>query len=417
MDERFSMYFALDGPHLDGLIGSAGLLRFDWPEKKFYVKYYDGISSGHNPSLAPNGKLALLGNFSQTIMLIDISDGNNMREVGRQSTMFFEECTYRLRANTHHLWYPDSERFIGAIGDHLYRFHVDDLKHPENLGPHRLENAHELRWDPTNRYILIGDLGPERRDVRQVGVFDLEEPDPEKRARVIKVQNNVWHCRVHPHKPVGYALTYSLITDNDDWVNWSPGYIREYIYEIDLPTAKITRTWSGAAEFPAHLNSDVEISEDDNLYIASGGNHSVVEIPLDRFAESRVLECNPRFSTRALAIRDKIHSLVGAFSRKAFPSSSHYVLQTWQVTGGRVLDGIYAARVSPDGQYLVVGNRGYNVVAVYDRKTFKKVYEKLLPFRRDNYSGFDHYQLTNRFLGHHLGVHHSELIPRDGITH
>ena len=129
-DQPFSIYFALDGPHLDGLIGSAGILRFDWPERKTYINHYYGISSAHNPSLAPNGKLALLGNFSQTIMLLDIEDPNNMREVARQSTMYFEECGYRLRANTHHLWYPDSERFIGAVGDHRLQDAVVQVERP-----------------------------------------------------------------------------------------------------------------------------------------------------------------------------------------------------------------------------------------------------------------------------------------------
>jgi hypothetical protein len=411
-DQPFSVYFALDGPDLDGLVGSAGILRFDWPERKFYINHYDGISAAHNPSLAPNGKLALLGNFGQTIMLLDITDPNHMQEVARQSTMYFEECSYRLRANTHHLWYPDSERFIGAVGDHLYRFHVDDLKHPENLGPHYLENAHELRWDSQNRYILMGDLGPEKKDVRQVAVFDLAEPIPEKRSRVIKIQNNSWHCRVHPTKPIGYSLTYSLITDHDDWVNWSPGYVREYIYEIDLPTAKITRTWNSAAEFPGHLNSDVEIY-DDIMYIASGGSHGVLEIPLERFAEFRFLPCIPGFFTRLFSLNDQLHTLMGALSRKATPSSTHYMLQTLQITGGRILDGIYATRVSPDGKYLIVGNRGYNVIALYDRKTFRKVYEKVLPHRRKvTGEGHNHYHLTNRFLGLHLGVHHSELLAR-----
>ncbi len=63
-NERFSTYMALDGPHLDGLIGSAGMLRFDWPERKFYIQHYEGISAAHNVSLAPNGELALLGTLS-----------------------------------------------------------------------------------------------------------------------------------------------------------------------------------------------------------------------------------------------------------------------------------------------------------------------------------------------------------------
>src|SRR5688500_17107176 len=165
-DEAFSAYFALDGLHVDGLIGSAGVLRFDWPEKKIYIQHYEGVSAAHNVSIAPNGQLALLGNFSQQIALLDISDPTDMRLVARQSTLYFEECAYRLRANTHHLWYPDSRHFIGAIGDHLYRFDVTNLKNPENLGPHQLENAHELRWDASRRWVLMGDLGPERFDVR-----------------------------------------------------------------------------------------------------------------------------------------------------------------------------------------------------------------------------------------------------------
>lgn len=408
-DERFSVYFALDGIHLDGLIGSAGVLRFDWPERKFYIQHYDGISSAHNPSIAPNGELLLLGNFSQQIALVDIKDPNRMKMVGRQSTMYFEEASYRLRSNTHHLWYPDSQRFIGAIGDHLYRFNVDDLKHPENLGPHYLENAHELRWDHTHRYILMGDLGPERHDVRQVAVFDLEEQDPIKRSRKIKVQNNVWHCAVHPSRPVGYAATYSLLVDNEDYVNWSPGYVREYIYEIDLPTAKITRTWSAAAEFPAHLNSDMEATED-NLYIASGGSHTVVEIPFETFDESRVLPCIPAWWMRALMWRQRFQNMLGAFSRRPSITSTHFMLQTFQVTGWRVQDGIYATRVSPQGNYIVTGNRGYNVVTVYDRKTFKQVYSKQLPFRRDVYRKSPHYRIGG--TGLHLGIHHSELIGR-----
>ena len=409
-DERFSSYLALDGVHLDGLIGSAGVLRFDWPEKKTYIQHFYGISGAHNVSIAPGGQLALLGNFSQQIVLLDISKPTAMRVVGRQATMYFEECAYRLRANTHHLWYPDNRHFIGAIGDHLYRFDVDDLKGPENLGPHRLENAHELRWDASRRYIFIGDLGPERFDVRQICVFDLEEPDPEKRARIIRVQNNVWHNCVHPTKPLGYAFTYSFITDSEDYVAWSPGYVREYIYEVDLPTAKIVRTWSCGSEFPAHLNSDVQATADDHLYIASGGSHTVVDIPLDTFDSARVVRVVPSWWSRLVQWPKRGKNLLGALSRKSIPNAMHYILQTLQVTEGRVADGIYATRVSPGGEYLVAGSRGYNYLAVYRRKTMKRLYGKVLPFRRDVYGTPPHYRLGWR--GHHLGIHHSEIVGR-----
>src|SRR5947207_12298343 len=112
------------------------------------------------------------------------------------------------------------------------------------------------------------------------------------------------------------------------------------------------------------------------------------------------------------SLNDQMHTLLGAMSRKAKTTSTHYMLQTLQITGWRILDGIYATRISPDGKYIVVGNRGYNVIAVYDRQTYRKVYEKTLPFRKrvTGAGGYNHYRMTNRFFGYHLGVHHSELI-------
>jgi hypothetical protein len=409
-DAPWSAYMALDGPHLDGLIGSAGVLRFDWPERTFHIQHFEGVSAAHNVSLAQNAQLALLGNFSQQIVVLDISKADKIREVRRQSTMYFEEAAYRLRSNTHHLWEPDNQHFIGAIGDHVYRFDVDDLKAPERLGPHRLENAHELRWDASRRYILIGDLGPERFDVRQVCVFDLQEPDPGARARLIRVQNNVWHNCVHPTKPLGYALTYSFATDSEDYVAWSPAFVREYIYEIDLPTAKIVRTWSCGAEFPIHLNSDVEATED-SLYIASGGGHSVVRIDLNSFAESEVTLAVPSWANRLAQWPKRGKNLLGAYSRKSTSNSSHYILQTLQVTDWRLADGVYATRVSPDGKYVMVGHRGYNFIAVYERKTMKQVYGCVLPFRRDVYGARPHYRFGWR--GYHLGIHHSEIVARE----
>jgi hypothetical protein len=409
-NERFSTFIALDGPHLDGLIGSAGMLRFDWPERKFYIQHYEGISAAHNVSLAPNGELALLGNFSQQLVLVDLSNPQDMRIIARQATQYFEESSYRLRSNTHHLWYPDNEHFIGPIGDNLYRFHVDKLKEPEQLGPHYLFNAHEIRWDPSRRYVLIGDLGPEHTDARQIAVFDLEEPDPLKRSKVIKLPGTVWHCCVHPDKPVGYALTYSFATEQEDYVDWSPAYTREYIFEVDLPTSRITRVWSSGSEFPIHLNSDVGVTSDNYLYIGCGGSHTVVEINLDNFDESRVLPCVPSWWMRALLWRQRLKNVLGGLSRRATLTNTHLILQTLQVAGWRIMDGIYAARVSPQGNYLVTGNRGYNVVSVYDRETFKKLYSKLLPFRRDKYIKSPHYRLGWR--GYHLGFHHGEVMPR-----
>ena len=408
-DEPWTWFVALDGGELNGLIGSAGLMRFDWPERRLTHRFYEGVSSGHNVTLSPDGQRLLLGNFSQQFVLIDTE---TLEVIARATTMKLEPADYPLRSNTHHLWY-DNETFIGAVGENLYRFRAEPLGEVvERWGPHRLWNAHELRWTADHRYILMGDLGPEDTGARQVGVFDTVN----RQAEIIRLPGTVWHTVVHPQRPVGYAATYTFIPDQEDYVRWSPAYAREYIFEIDLPTARVMRTWSSGAAFPIHLNSDLELYDGDGeskLYVASGGSHTVVELELETLTKTRVVEVVPSWWNRLTQFRQRRYNTSSAFLRASAFTNSHMLVNTYFVTNGRAFDGVYAARVSPDGEYLVAGNRGYNYMRVMRRRTLETVYERQLPKlqRRVPHQDGKH-QRRYESSGLHLGMHHSEIKDR-----
>ena len=120
-------YIALDGNGINGLEGMAGvcLFRYD-PVSGAYsykIKYYHGVAAGHWVSINPGRTYGFLGNVGQHLLFFDAA---NLEEIARISTLRFEPNDTSLRGSTHLVWLNDKE-FITAIGNHFYRFHIDDL--------------------------------------------------------------------------------------------------------------------------------------------------------------------------------------------------------------------------------------------------------------------------------------------------
>lgn len=67
------------------------------------------------------------------------------------------------------------------------------------------------------------------------------------------------------------------------------------------------------------------------------------------------------------------------------------------------LHSVYMACVSPQGDYLVAGSRGYDAVSIYDQKTSRGLYCGSLPFRKGTYPEGLHDCVDRRSYG--LGVH------------
>jgi hypothetical protein len=243
--------------------------------------------------------------------------------------------------------------------------------------------------------VLIGDIGGVQVPSRQVGIFDLQSGQ----GRTLEMPGTIWHVAVHPTKPIGYAATYSYSLLDYDVSNFAPLYTREYLVEIDLVEARVLRHWSCGAEFPIHLNSDMFVWVDgdgrESLWLCAGGSSTVVEVPLAGFDDAQVMHVKPPIVTRLLSARQGLRNIFEAASRAPLNMRTDEVVQTLEVTGGTVFDGVYATRMSPDGRYFVVGHRGYNWLGVYERTTRKLVYDRTLP----------------QWQGWHLGLHHGAIQP------
>lgn len=362
----YRFHIALDGNGLNGLEGMAGVCQFLFdPADNSYaykISYFDGVAGGHAVSVNPGGTIGFLGNTSQQLVLYD---GRNSAQLARQSTLSFETSDTSLRGSTHAVWLSDHE-FVTAIGDFLYRFDVRDLSAGARLGPHQVKLPHAIKLTASGRFLVYGSMDHPRMgadgEAREIGIFDLQSGS----ARRIQLPTTCWHVITDPVRDVFYGLSFRVLPQAyRDYHEWAMAFLKEYAYEIDAETGQVLRHWACSRDVPAHINSDVTLS-DKELIFCTGASQTIVFIDRETLAHYRMIDERPDLDAVLANRRAVGKQIADALSRGNPGTESRHFLSALRISRFAVLDSVYACQLSEDQSLLFTANRGLNHITVYD---------------------------------------------------
>lgn len=396
----YAFHVALDGNGINGLEGLAGVCLFHYdPAEEAYaykIVYYDGIAGGHAVAVDPSGQVGFLGNTGQHLLFYD---AHTLDEVARTSTLRVEPTPTSLQGSTHLVWL-DPEVFVTAIGAHLYRFNLYQLDKPELLGRHGVKLPHALKLSSSGRYLCYGsmDSPADGRDgeARHVGVFDLHTGE----ASVIDLPATCWHVLCAPDADRFYAVSFRVEPqDHVDYHDWAMAFKKEYVFELDAEERSVLRHWAGGREIPAHINSDMTLS-DTELIFCNGGSQTIVCIDLETFASFRIIDEKPDLATQAERPREVATQVYDVLARGNMFTNSRHILGALRVSRFSLLDSVYAAQLSADQSLLFTANRGLNHITIYDypagtvRQRIDmpplQDYQPFIPPNADSRLGFHH---------------------------
>jgi len=400
----YAFHIALDGNGINGLEGMAGVCVFLFdPEDDSYaykVKYFDGAAAGHSVSVNHAGTFGFLGNAGQHLLFYDTS---NLEEIGRISTLRFETNDTTVRGSSHLVWLSDEE-FVTTIGDYFYRFDVRDLSRGERLGPHLVKLPHAMKRTASGRYICYGSMDNPSlgRDgeAREAGIWDLEKGE----ARRLELPGTCWHVVCHREKNLFYAVTFRVLPqDYVDYHEWAIAFRKEYAFEIDAAAGAVTRHWVCGRETPAHINSDLTIS-DRELIFCNGASQTIVMIDLEDFSTYRVLDERPDLRTAARNSRQIVTQVYDSLARANFFTNSRHFAGALRVSRFTLMDSVHACQLSADQSLLFTANRGLNHVTIYNYPDADIRLRVKLPDLQHFRPGM-HWMADPR-----LGFHHSYLV-------
>jgi hypothetical protein len=395
---RFDFFIALDGHGLNGFEGFAGIARLrcepDANRWEPEVRFFPGVAGGHATQIAPGGTVGFLGNLSQQLLFFD---PRTLDEVARLSTLRFRAPKLFYESQTHVVWLDD-ERFVTAIGPEFWRFSLRDLEHPEAIGAHGVTLPHAIKRSPSGRYLFYGAMDVDHTYANQIGVFDLTTGT----ARIVALPATAWHLGCHPTRDVCYVPTQRCIPQDGDFTEYVIAHFKNYLFEIDGPSARVTRHLAIPKDMPGALTSDVVVTENEVIYncCASG---VLARVELGEFRAVRWINERPRPREQLRNWRAGVGNLVEVLSRVNLPDATHWFVKAIRIAGGSAVDGSYGLGLSPDRRFLLSAHRGLNEVIVYR-------YPELVVERRIAFPPMRaFFRHLGRFDDTRLGFHHATL--------
>ncbi len=407
----YAFHIALDGNGINGLEGMAGVCSFLFDpadnSHAYKIKYYNGVAGAHAVHVNPARTCGYLGTTGQHLMLYDPA---GLEEIARVSTLRYETNDTTIRGSTHVVWLSQEE-FIAAIGDYFYRFHVNDLSKGEKLGPHKIMLPHSLKLTHSRRYLCYGSMDNPSRgrrgEAKMVGVWDMETGE----ATRIDLPTTCWHVIAHPVKDVFYAVSFRVLPqDHVDYHEWAMAYYKEYAFEIDAAEKRVVRHWVGGREIPAHINSDVTIS-DTELIFCNGGSQTIMFINLENFSDFRLIDERPDLRTCWQNKRQMATQVYDVMARGGLFTNTRHLMGALRISRFTLMDSVHACQLSQDQTLLFTANRGLNHISIYNYPALDLRFRVRMPDLHE-------YLPLPQIADPRLGFHHSLLLsppPRKNL--
>jgi hypothetical protein len=208
----------------------------------------------------------------------------------------------------------------------------------------------------------------------------------------------------HPTQDLFYCVSFRVLPqDNIDYHEWAMAFLKEYAFEIDAASKQVVRHWACTREMPAHINSDVTIS-DRELIFCNGGSQTIIFIDLETFADFRVIDERPDFLTQIKNPRQVATQVYDVLARGGLFTSTRHIMGSLRVSRFALLDSIYACQLSKDQTLLFTANRGLNHITVYNYPSNEMRLRVQMPDLQE------YLPAMSSFADPRLGFHHGYLI-------